>query len=49
MNFDGGRHADMHRLGGRAVEVDPDGKALCDDDPVQIASYLGEAWSILIR
>src|SRR5580698_4849583 len=49
MNFDGGRHADMQRLGRRVVKVDPDRKSLRHDHPVQVASHLGKARSILIR
>src|SRR5580658_6524465 len=49
MNLDGGRHADMHGLRGRMVKVHPDGKSLCHDDPVQVASHLRQTGSILIR
>src|SRR3984957_4276815 len=49
MNLDGGRHADMHGLGGRVVKVDPDGESLRHDHPVQIASDLRQTGSILSR
>src|SRR5579862_6584957 len=48
-NFDGGGHADMHRLGGRGVEADPHREALRHDHPVQVPADLGQVRPILIR
>src|ERR1700761_7647795 len=48
MHLDRGGHAHVHGLRRRMVEPNPDREALRDHDPVEIASDLGKARTVLV-
>jgi hypothetical protein len=48
-HFDRRRHAHVHCVFRRIVEAYPNGEALSDYDPVQVAADLWQAWALLVR